>query len=126
MAFDPTPFTLEYLSFWTLSTLARQNSANEWSTTTTKPKKTHQAPSKLTLLLERNSIQVRLHTVQTRLSAPPDLLIQKTFILLPLRRRQRRRRRNRSRREERGRVGNVGEQKQLIKHSDSDPPPGSR
>lgn len=65
--------------------------------------------------------------VQTHLSAPPDLLIQKTFILFPLRRRRRKmtmRRKSGRREEERGRVGNVGEHKQLIKHSDSDPPLG--
>lgn len=63
--------------------LGRQNNATQRTTS-----RRHTDAFKIKLYYVSRTVQVRLHTVQTHLSAPPNLLIQKTFILFPLRRKR--------------------------------------
>lgn len=63
--------------------LGRQNNATQRSTS-----RRHADTFKIKLYYVSRTVQVKLHTVQTHLSAPPNLLIQKTFILFPLRRKR--------------------------------------
>lgn len=88
--------------------LGRQNNATQRTTS-----RRHTDGFKIKLYYVSRTVQVRLHTVQTHLSAPPNLLIQKTFILFPLRRKRKWRggraegrggRRGRSRTDMRGRL----------------------